>query len=59
MKPTEREAVSAPRQLAMALDSVKLRGLSARERGAVIALLAGMLLEASGVVERENDDDGV
>jgi hypothetical protein len=59
MKPREREAVSPPRQLTLALDSVKLRGLSTSERGAVVALLAGLLLEAGGVVERENDNDGV
>jgi hypothetical protein len=59
MKPTERKAVPAPRQLTMALDSLRLRGLSAGERNAVIALLAGLLLEASGVAKRENDDDGV
>jgi hypothetical protein len=39
------------------LDSVKLRGMSATEREAVLARLTGLLLEAAGVAMREQDDD--
>ena len=47
----------APRQLSMVLDSVRLRGMSPSERGAVLARLAGLLLEAAGVAVGERDDD--
>ncbi len=47
----------APRQLCMALDSVKLRGLSPPERAIVILRLARLLLEAAGVSVREGDDE--
>ena len=58
MKPPKEEPVPAPRQLSMALDSVKLRGMTSRERGVVLALMARLLLEAAGVVmgEESNDD---
>lgn len=59
MKPTERGATAAPCQLSLALDTVRLRGLNASERSAVIALLAELLLEAGDVVARESSDDGV
>ena len=45
-----------PRQLSMALDAPKLRGLSPSERDAVLGALAGLLLEASDFPEREDDD---
>ena len=45
-----------PRQLSMALDAPKLRGLSPSERDAVLGALAGLLLEASDIAEREDDD---
>ena len=48
---------SAPRQLSMALDSVRLRGMSPSERRTVLARLAGLLLEAAGVAVGERDDD--
>jgi hypothetical protein len=41
----------------MALDSARLRGMSPSERGAVLARLANLLLEAAGVVAEEHDDD--
>jgi hypothetical protein len=41
----------------MVLDSVRLRGMSPSERGAVLARLAGLLLEAAGVAVGERDDD--
>jgi hypothetical protein len=47
-----------PRQLLMVFDSEELRDLSLAERHAVIKILAGLLLEASGLMERE-DDDGI
>jgi len=47
----------APRQLSMVLDSVRLRGMSPSERGAVLARLAGLLLEAAGVAVGERNDD--
>jgi hypothetical protein len=42
----------------MALDSIKLRGMSAAERSAVIARLARLLMEAAGVESEESGDDG-
>jgi hypothetical protein len=48
---------TAPRQLTMVLDSARLRGMSLAERGAVLARLTGLLLEAAGVAVREHDDD--
>jgi len=42
---------TAPRQLSMALDSVRLRGMSSSERRAVLARLAGLLLEALALPE--------
>jgi hypothetical protein len=42
----------------MALDAVKLRGLSPAERGKALALLARLLLEAAGAgTAGERDDD--
>ncbi len=47
----------APRQLSLALDCVKLRGISPPERAVIIVRLARMLLEAAGVPMRERDDE--
>lgn len=47
----------AARQLSMAFDSVRLRGMSPSERRAVLARLAGLLLEAAGVPVQEHNDD--
>ena len=55
--PTPALPSAAPRQLSMVLDSVRLRGMSPSERGAALAQLAGLLLEAAGVAVRESDDD--
>jgi hypothetical protein len=41
----------------MALDSVKLRGISPPERNVIVARLARILLEAAGVPMRERDDE--
>jgi hypothetical protein len=48
---------TAPRQLSLALDSVKLRGISPPERTVIIVRLARILLEAAGVPMRERDDE--
>jgi hypothetical protein len=57
MRPPKEETAPAPRQLSMALDSVKLRGMSPPERSAALALLARPLMEAAGVAAAESDDD--
>jgi hypothetical protein len=41
----------------MALDSVSLRGMSPSERRALLARLAGLLMEAAGVAVQGRDDD--
>ena len=48
---------TTPRQLSMALDSARLRGMSAVQRGAAVARLANLLMEAAGVAAEERDDD--
>jgi len=48
---------TAPRQLSMTLQSMKLRGMSSAERGTALVRLASVLLEAAGVAARERDDD--
>jgi hypothetical protein len=49
-----------PHQLSMALDTIKLRGMSPTERGRVLALLARLLLEAAGATKAgEQADDRV
>ena len=47
-----------PRQLSMALDSIRLKGISAAERSAVIGRLARLLMEAAGLEIKEIGDDG-
>jgi hypothetical protein len=49
--------LTAPRQLDLVLDDVRFRGLTQAERHAVVRALAWLLLEASGVVTREVNDD--
>ncbi len=46
-----------PRQLSMALDSGRLRGMSPSERKTALARLASLLLKAAGVAAGERDDD--
>jgi len=46
-----------PRQLSMALDSARLRGISPSERRTALAQLALILMEAAGVVTGERSDD--
>jgi len=49
---------ATPRQMAMILDSVALKGLTPAERKKVVAQLARLLLEASDTVdEGDNDED--
>ena len=57
-RPTASLPTTAPRQLSMALDSARLRGMSSAERGTVLARLASLLLEAAGAAAKEHDDDG-
>ena len=57
MHPPRLEPPPAPRQLSLSLDSVKLRGMTRLDRGAAVALLAGLLMEAAGVAAKERDDD--
>ena len=47
-----------PRQLAMALDSLPMNGISTAERNAVISRLALMLMAAAGIQTEETGDDG-
>jgi hypothetical protein len=54
---TRQTPVAAPRQLCMALDSVKLRDLSPSEREEIVLRLARLLLEAAGIPMRERDDE--
>ena len=48
---------AAPRQLSIAFDSARLRGMSFSERRIAVARLASLLLEAAGVAAEERDDD--
>ena len=48
---------TSARQLSMALDSARLRGMSAVQRAAAVAQLANLLAEAAGPVAGERDDD--
>jgi hypothetical protein len=58
MRPPPPKPSRVPRQLSMALDAAKLRGLSPTERGRAVTLLARLLLEAAGVgTAGERDDD--
>jgi hypothetical protein len=57
MRPPKEEPAPAPRQLSMALDSVKLRGMSPLERSAALELLARLLMEAGGVAAAVTEDE--
>ena len=50
-------SAAAPRQLSLSLESAKLRGMTPPDRGAALALLARLLMEAAGVAATERDDD--
>lgn len=49
---------SPPRQLLIALDSARLRGMSPLDRRQAVTRLAILLMEASGAANGERDDDG-
>jgi hypothetical protein len=50
-------SAAAPRQLSLSLDSTNLRGMTPADRGAALALLARLLMEAAGIAATERDDD--
>ena len=47
-----------PRQLLIALDSTRLRGMSSLDRHQVVTRLALLLTEAARTADGERDDDG-
>lgn len=49
--------LSAPRQLGLVLDDVRLQGMTAAERRVALDALARLLLEASFTVTKEAGDD--
>jgi len=49
--------LTAPRQLGLVLDDVRLQGVTAAQRRAALQALAQLLLEASGAVMTEAGDD--
>jgi hypothetical protein len=48
---------TAPRQLDLVLDDVRLRGMTQGERRTALRTLAHLLLEAAGMAIREAGDD--
>jgi hypothetical protein len=52
-----RSALVPSRQLDLALDHARLRGMTPTDRRTLIAQLARLLLEARGIVTREVGDD--
>ena len=48
---------AAPRQLSIAFDSVRLRGMTSSERRIALARLASLLLEAANIAAEEREDD--
>jgi hypothetical protein len=52
-----RIAPTAPRQLDLVLDDVRLRAMIPAERQAALRAMARLLLEAGGVATREVSDD--
>jgi len=48
---------TAPLQLDLIFDDVRLRGMTAAERQAMLGALARLLLEASGAAPQEPSDD--
>jgi len=51
------KALTTPRQIDLALDDVRLAGMTSTQRQAALRSLARLLLEAGGVAIRENGDD--
>lgn len=56
MKSCQRQSLSAPRQLSLLADATR-PNLSPDERREVVALLAGLLIEASSAAAPEAGDD--
>jgi hypothetical protein len=50
-------SAAGPRQLSLSLDSARLCGMTPPDRGAALALLARLLMEAAGIAAKERDDD--
>ena len=48
---------SAPRQLSMGFNSVRLRVMEPDERASALSLLASVLMEAAGDAAGESSDD--
>jgi hypothetical protein len=46
-----------PRQLTMAFDSTRLRGMSAAERQTAVTILAALLAEAAALATGGSDDE--
>ena len=55
----KRTDLNAPRQLVLTMDAIALEGLEEKERAQAVSLLAQLLLEASGFVAEEADDEDV
>ncbi len=55
--PTPALPSTAPRQLNILFDSVRLRGMNPSERRTVLVQLASLLSEATGIASGEHDDD--
>ena len=58
MRLPKTQELQAPRQLLLTLDSTKLRGLSTEDRASAVRVLAGLLMEAGGLIAEEQGDDG-
>lgn len=57
MKMPMRSLPEGPRQMIMAFDSVKTRGMSAHQREAALMALAMLLMEAACAVEKEEPNE--
>ena len=55
--PTPAVPSAAPRQLSIAFDSARLRGMTCSERRIAVARLASLLLEAANIAAEEREDD--
>lgn len=55
--PSAPAAPTVPRQLSIAFDSIRLRGMNPSERAKAIACLASLLMQAAGAATGECDDD--
>ena len=55
--PTTPAPSVVPRQLSIAFDSVRLRGMNTSERAKAIACLVNLLMQAAGAATGERVDD--